>query len=568
VERNEKNKEGQQKESKRSNRRHVLRNHVQYGKKFRPPLLDYMLTAGHGPPNLEWVRWVLPEVLWIGLLIRKHGIHRAGELVHAAVKAGRNVVNPTIRSYCLASDYVFKEKEQEKFIDALGGGPLSELSQAFAAFVKSYRDFPMAWMVQKTDLEGAAETDELENIKRLVLEMLSRRDRPAMEIQVCALFSIVATGILSLRDVPDLNLISEYPETEPSKLMGSRVRSILNVFFASTTDSAWATAFWECGRRISQCEVLKWDVALPNPTALMEANQAGTRFARAVFVEIQQLAEMFLPDAHNPSRSEVLLGLLQRQGLIAADIARMPTLTMSPWAEMGQRAMAETLIRLKWLAVQDSPENYEWFVNYGLGQEKLYIEHLKTLVENREVRPDYDEILAQIEARESWLSYQRFSWLQEVDVGGGTHDKDLRKLAEEAGCGDLRNLVFQPMSAVVHGHWNAIAQQNLTLCYNPLHGIHRLPYEYARPIQLSVVAAVLDLYSECYLVVSALAGTQSINSAAVEAWYREANETKGWDLYASSEDISPQQQAAEGTPQQAQQPDSAPEEELDSKKRN
>ena len=271
---------------------------------------------------------------------------------------------------------------------------------------------------------------------------------------------------------------------------------------------------------------------MPNPTALMKANQAGTRFARAASVEVSHLADRFEPDAQSPRRVEVLLGLLQRQAQIAADIARMPLLTMSPWAEMGHRAMAETLIRLNWLAAQDAPENYEWFVNYGLGQEKLYIEHLKTLLDDGEQRTDHDEVKAQINSRESWLNDQRFAWLQEVDVGSGTHDKDLRKLAEEAGCTDLRNLVFQPMSSVVHGHWNSIARQNLKLCGNPLHGTHRLPSEYVRPIRLEVVAAVLDLYAESYSVVSTLAGAKSTDSAAVEAWYKEANEANGWGIYA------------------------------------
>lgn len=562
--RNQKDKGNKQKGTKRSDVRHVLKDHAQFGKKFRPPLLDYMLRAGHGPPDLEWVRWALPEVLWIKLLIRDHGLRRAGELVHAAVKAGRGVASAAMRSYCLASDYVFTEEEQAKFVNALGDGPANELSRAFAAFVKFYSDFPMAWLVRETDLDGAtAGADELEEIKRLVLEVCSRRDRPAMEIQVCAMFSIVATGSLIMHDVPDLNLISDYPETDPSRLMGAQVRAALNVFLGPATGSAWVKAFWERGRRISQCQDLKWEVPMPNTTALMEANKAGTRFARAVPVEVGQIAETFPPDAQNPRRVEVLLGLLQRQGQIAADMARMLPLSMSPWAEMGQRAMAETLIRLKWLAAQDDPENYEWFVNYGLGQEKLYIEHLKTLLDDGEQRTEHDEIKAQIKARESWLNDQRFAWLQEVDVGGGTHDKDLRKLAEEGGCTDLRNLVFQPMSSVVHGHWNSIARQNLKLCGNPLHGTHRLPYEYARPIRLEVVAAVLDLYAESYSVVSTLAGAESTDSAAVKAWYKEANEAKGWGMYTPSEENDTEQSAEEEPDQQTQQSGPPPEAEDD-----
>jgi hypothetical protein len=422
----------------------------------------------------------------------------------------------------------------------------------------------MAWLVRETDLEGiTGGADGLEEIKRLLHDVRSRRDRPAMEIQVCAMFSIVATGSLIMHDMPDLNLISDYPETDPSRLMGARVRAALNVFLGRATGSGWAKAFWERGRRISPCQDLRWEVPMPNPTALMKANQTGTRFARAASVEVSQLADKFEPDAQSPRRVEVLLGLLQRQGQIAADMARMLPLTMSPWAEMGQRAMAETLIRLKWLAAQDDPANYEWFVNYGLGQEKLYIEHLKTLLDDVEQRTDHDEVKAQIKARESWLNGQRFAWLQEVDVGGGTHDKDLLKLAKEAGCTDLRNLIFQPMSSLVHGHWNSIARHNLKLCANPLHGVHRLPYEYARPIRLEVVAAALDLYAASYSVVSTLTGAESTDSAAVKAWYKEANEAKGWSMYTHSEENDTERFAEEEADQQTQQSGSPPEAEDD-----
>jgi hypothetical protein len=264
---NRKDMGNKEKGTKRSDVRQVLKDHAQFGKKFRPPLLDYMLRAGHGPPDLQWMRWALPEVLWIKLLIHEHGLRRAGELVHAAVRAGRSLASDATRSYCLASDYVFTEEEQAKFVGALGDGPASELSRAFASFVKFYSDFPMTWLVRETDLDGAtAGADELEEFKRLVLEVGSRRDRPAMEIQVCAMFSILATGNLKMHEVPDLNLITDYPETEQSRLMGSKVRAMLNIFLRATTGSPWAKAFWERGRRMSP---------------MMKANKAGNRFARA-----------------------------------------------------------------------------------------------------------------------------------------------------------------------------------------------------------------------------------------------------------------------------------------------
>ena len=544
--RKHKKKRGTEHGGDRSQHRQVLQDHVCQGKRFRPPLLHYMLSAGQGPPHVEWVRWALPEMVWIKLLICAHGLRRAGELVHAAVEAGQTVAKADMRVYCMASDYVFTDGEQREFSAAIGREPLIEMSQAFATFVKFYPDFPMAWIVKPAHLDAAtAGNDELDQIRVLVRDGRPRRERAAMEIQVCAMFAILASGGLQMRNLPNLNLIDVYPETDLSREMGSQVRAALNVFLVQATGSAWSKSFWERGRQITPCLDLRWEVPVPDMSAMMDANAAGTRFARAVPIEVAKLFEMFPPDAADPRRVEVLLGLLQRQGQLAADVARMLTLTMSPWAEMAHRAMAETLIRLRWFAANDQGDNYEWFVNYGLGQEKLHIEHLKTLLADSE-QTDLDEIKKQIEAREVWLNDQRFHWLQEVDVGGGTHDKDLRKLAEEAGCPDLRNLVFQPLSSVVHGHWNAIARQNLKPCASPLHGTHRVPYEYDRPIRLDALATVLELYADSYALVANLAGiTESAESAAVEAWFKEAKKAKGWAIYGAASDDADAEQSGD-----------------------
>ena len=219
------------KKHKGSKGRYVLKNHVQYGKKFRPLLLDYMLTAGHGQPGFEWVRWALPEMLWIKLLIHHQGLREARELVHAAALAGRAIASAATGSYCLASDYQLIPEHQTKFMDILGKGSVSDMSRAFAVFATFYPEFPMAWLVRQADLaDCSAGTEELEQIGRLVGEIRSRRNRPAMEIQVCALFAIVATGGLIMHRMPDFDLISDYPGTSASRSMGSEVRAALNVY--------------------------------------------------------------------------------------------------------------------------------------------------------------------------------------------------------------------------------------------------------------------------------------------------------------------------------------------------
>ncbi|MEE8585500.1 MAG: hypothetical protein V3T83_11675, partial [Acidobacteriota bacterium] len=143
----------------------------------------------------------------------------------------------------------------------------------------------------------------------------------------------------------------------------------------------------------------------------------------------------------------------------------------------------------------------------------------------------------ELEHRQAWLTAQKWGFLQEVDVGGGTHGKDLRKLAEEANCSELRSLLYQPMSSSVHGHWNSVARQNLDLCLNPLHGFHRLPAEFPRPLDIQPCWVVMDLYDRSYELLSKLLGKKD-RSEASSNWFEEAEKNAGWIVYEQDDPSS------------------------------
>ena len=528
------------KPKKRSKKKKVLQDHVQTGKKFRPPMLDYMLKGKQGGPRFSWVQWGLPEVLWVALVVDKHGNHQAAEIVTGTVKALLKHVTPGpgtgfSRGLLLSDFTCVKEEDRPAFFEELTEH-YDALSTALASFCKFYPECPASWVIKADDLDSeSASMEDLDHISTVVGDLLNRRDRPAMWVQCTFVYALFASGGIKATDasqIPDFNLMSEYPETDPSRALGASVRAHANLCLADTVDSRWSQDFWKKGRAMSQCSVEDLELAPPNPEGLLGTSKAGTSFARKVFSEVNELATEFPVSYACPVRAEVLLGLLQRMAQIAADYARNPTLTMSPWAELGARAMVEALIRMAWLAETDSSENYEWYVNYGRGQEKLYIEHLKTLLAKD--RSDVDELRAEIAARTAWLNAQKYHFLQEVDVGGGTHDKNLRTLAEEAGRLDQYNLAFQSMSAGVHGHWNAIERQNLAPCTNPLHGDHRVPWEFSRPIRMEFVDQILSLYEEGYEIVAGLAERVNRSSPSVAYWRSEAEATKGWSLYASA----------------------------------
>lgn len=496
--------------------RKVLTDHVRRGKKFTPPLMEVIKQSG-GDARIEWLRWGLPELVWMAVVMEDLGPQRACSLFIEAMRAARKAAGePQGKAFMLASDYSEMCEDGRRAL--FDSSTFARIRPSLAKIAKFYPTFPMAWLAgERAIKEASGDLDELRGLGRVVKENMSRRERPAMVLQTAAVVGAAASGALKLHHLDDPNLIILYPNTGESRRLAASVRALMDFELRRATDSAWSREFWRQGRRISPCDYPT--IEEPDPPTFDElaaANAVGTAFARSVFSEVRNLFEQVAPDLDCPSRPEVLFGLLQRQAQIAADLARLPPMWVSPWGQMANRAMAETLIRLKWLAARNRAEEFEWFVDYGLGQEKLYVEHLGRLVEQD--HPESTTIEEERQWRIAWLDEQRYTFLQEVDVGGGAHKIDLRKMAEEAGCPDLRSLVFQPLSSTVHGHWNAIGRQNMHRCMNPLHGSHYLPVEFPRPLDIRVAVDAVGFYAASYKAVAVLLGAASTESDAALAW--------------------------------------------------
>jgi hypothetical protein len=208
--------------------------------------------------------------------------------------------------------------------------------------------------------------------------------------------------------------------------------------------------------------------------------------------QINQIVEVFIKQAHeelkvrwdrwqiNLSQSEfyeVVGALLARQVTLATQLAENPLIWNGHIAPLILRAMADVYISLAWV-LKEPIERCRNFVLYGLGQEKLQLEHRKTQIENRDPSPA-EKIM--IESSEAWINSQRFTFLTEVNLGSWS-GISTRQMAEEADCIDFYKYVYTPFSACSHSMWHHIARYNLRQCANPLHQYHCCPYDPELPI--------------------------------------------------------------------------------------
>ena len=165
---------------------------------------------------------------------------------------------------------------------------------------------------------------------------------------------------------------------------------------------------------------------------------------------------------------ETIGGLLARQATLSIEFALTPMMWTGHIAPLVLRCMTDCHITLAWI-LNDPAERSKKYILYGLGQEKLQIEHLKA-----DGDKDDERIQAMIEMKEAWLGSQRRDFLTEVNVGNWA-GLNTREMAKESDCEGLYKFAYTPFSGAAHNMWQHVSMCNLKPCSNPLHKYHRVP---------------------------------------------------------------------------------------------
>ncbi len=171
---------------------------------------------------------------------------------------------------------------------------------------------------------------------------------------------------------------------------------------------------------------------------------------------------------------EVAGALLARQVTLATQLASAPPIWNGHTAPLILRSMVDNYINLAWILQKDSLKRSKKFIEHGLGQQKLIIEHRKQELTKSKIKNIDDDPF--IKASENWINSQRYTFLTTVDIGQWA-DMDTRKMAEEANSLDLYRYVYTPFSSCVHSKWNHVSVYNLKECRNPLHRFHKSPID-------------------------------------------------------------------------------------------
>ena len=133
---------------------------------------------------------------------------------------------------------------------------------------------------------------------------------------------------------------------------------------------------------------------------------------------------------------------------------------------LGLRTILEVRINLKYMLVQDTPDLWKKWREYGAGQAKLNALKFDDSIEP----PKYINVesIEQIASEDMWEEFRTINLASWSGL-------DLRKISEESDLKDTYDQHYSWTSGYAHGMWGAVRESSYQVCENPLHRMHRYP---------------------------------------------------------------------------------------------
>lgn len=444
-----------------------------------PPLLAMM---GQNYSPYSWATQLVPEFFWLSILTREFGMQDGVEAAQVLGKTASDTSSkdPKPLFAKLSSFSELSPEEGEEVTHKIPSRILERLRTALEPVSAIWPDFPLAFLGISSAQSSSVALDKISDILEALYD---RRGRDATLAVTTAAYlgltqgRIVFASEMATKAEEALRDIEKYPSTDESRAAGAFFRAMAPMFLLGDNGagdqklSNWAASFWETISDLGGCIGKHQDIPeLPEVTEGIEGFIIAYRHFANKDVRSRQAAWKI--DLGNVEEQQVLLALLARQATLAIEIVSAPSTWNPNVAPVLLRAMADVHITLVWL-LGDPKVRVPMYVSDGLGAIKLEIAHREEEIK-RNPSAATDEHNAYTEYLKNWLESQRLEFLVEVNLGSWS-GKNTRIMAEEAGCIDFYNYVFQPFSAAVHSYWSHVGRINVEYCENPSHNFHFLP---------------------------------------------------------------------------------------------
>jgi len=416
---------------------------------------------------MSWMNDRLPCMLWASLLIVGMGREKSLELFRTVCSEIGNLCYEKKLSDELPKLSLFGLSQasfelQNHFIERLFSFPNVDYYLRPLALL----DCLPATAMWKSKL-GEPENEDWERLAEAVATTLDHQSQEATDCRWVYMLAIIYGGKLHLPTKESYRRYTDYPYYDDQKSVRPTIRSTemtqdMPMFGTEYQDlrKVWTDAFWkECKK--------KTDCFFPKPETshveydlietVKRVNEAWADLAE-YYVETDEATEI------QPKREAAFGFCFYSLTLALETLASSAKLLNSKFT---LRALAEIYITFKFLLHKGDETLWKAYRSFGAGQAKLTALKLDEVIDTPPgyIKKEHIEGLAN---EDIWMEFQ------DIEIGNWAK-LDLRKMSEQSNSKDVYDAYYTWTSTFSHAQWCAVRDTVYTVCYNPLHRLHRVP---------------------------------------------------------------------------------------------
>lgn len=478
----------------------TLQQHKREGKRLTPPLMTL--------PNIKLMYWLkddFPDMLWLVMLTVKYedyGMVVARQIFdvfeeHLVAEYGDLGAIPkeVWVSGRLTSFDTVPEKLHQPILEALKTRYLYESAfpKELDIILSKYDGAPGSWLWHRDAPEEPYGDKDEENAEELLRQTIeagwSGNTQSSTWAKIGVTSAMFSSGRVRItKAIADdwSDLLPRYPHKlyeDERKRVESSMRAFYQGSLMRFGDESpnnfveWAKEFWRKNWELYDCEDVRGSKEEGEGDEDVENKISGyqkhlNESVEAIRTEFLDVANTTNPDLYDPTRHEVLTGIVSRVIRAVDVVVKDPNMWSTEHGSGLIRGLVEARIVFAWLVLKDDAELYEKFKAYGRGHLKLLKLHLEEYADKQETpNPELVEYIKALNDEVNWDISEEFQDISlNANFAGNTNS---RKMADEVGLGDEYRFMFAPASSTFHGEWQAIDQFALDACANPMHRGHR-----------------------------------------------------------------------------------------------
>ena len=290
----------------------------------------------------------------------------------------------------------------------------------------------------------------------------------SQEATDCRWIRVMTKGITGKMAVPDngewhetIDQLHEYPHKYDQRKVRPTIRALEGLLdISGSPDRTWPRAFWHEGWVKTSCFRPNQRFKLPPPAEIV---------TRETLSNLREHLEGHWQQTHSTTamdpKHDAIFGMAFYCLRILDEMMGIG-IGNGALGRLGIRTILEVRITLAYMLMNDTPELWKEWREYGSGQAKLNALKFDESIDP----PEYIDV----DIIESIVSEDIWEELRTINLASW-HGLDLRKLSEQASLKDAYDQHYSWTSGYSHGTWGAVREASYQTCLNPLHRLHRYP---------------------------------------------------------------------------------------------